>query len=82
MQEQGILPSTLDTYAVIKNLLPEDRKHLHDVINNFYQEDIWKLIADENTSEYFKSTFKKLRSTFLGREDSQQATFTQEDANL
>jgi len=79
MQEQGVLPETLDVYAVIANLLPEDRKHLHEVINNYYQGDIWKLIADENTSEYFKSTFSKLKKTFLGTQDAPPASFTNED---
>lgn len=81
MQEQDILPGNLDVYAVLSNLLPEDRKHIHDVINNYYQEDIWKLIADENIAEYFKSTVKKLKDTFLGNkiEATSWDTFTADD---
>ncbi len=64
LQKFEVLDQTDDVLAIAKNLDPDTKKALHEIINNIYVGDFQKAALDESTETYATSTFNQLYRRF------------------
>lgn len=64
LQKYEILDASDDVFAIAKNIDPDTKKSLHEIINNIYSGDFQKAALDENTETYATSTFNQLYRRF------------------
>lgn len=64
LQKFEVLDQADDVIAIAKNLDPDTKKSLHEIINNIYVGDFQKAALDESTETYATSTFNQLYRRF------------------